>query len=585
MKKQILFITALTLLSATSMRAQEIRKASIQADGSMTSELVEVRTGNRPVTMNNDQMDNFPIGFPANPTFKNQRGATTADIDNDGVHEVFYATDGMLYAIKDNGDILWEKAVNGVATYPPTVVDLNDDGNFQIIQTTGGAPLNGRIYLVNALTGEDYEGWPLNFDNNMILSAASTADLTGNGVMDITFSERISSTEGRVHAVDISGQPINENWPFVAPGTPAVTPSLGDINNDGTMDVVFAISSGSYYAINSDTGEALQGFPKVLDNRSFSYQSPILVDLTGDENLEIVAASHGDEPGFFVLDHEGNILDGWPHNIGGWTYTPPTVADINDNGEYELFFSDRKTGTDPSEEYQVIYAYDKDGDLIEDMSVTKYGGTEGVMTIADIDDNGVMDIIFPNIMTDDDHGFIHAYALDGSGELDGFPKRPKGFTFMNGVVLGATADNNLKLVANSYTSYFGAEPDSTYINVYDMNVPYNPDNILSNGYKGGNTRSGLIIPDNTAATPDFNKLSITVYPNPSHGKITVNSPVSIRKGTMQLIGLDGKLVFLDKDFTLSKGENNFDFGSIPSGVYILTLSDGESHFVEKLIIH
>lgn len=582
MKKHLFFISAALLLSGASIHSQEVRKASIQADGSITSKVIEVRTGNQPVAMNNDQMENFPVGFPANPTFKNSRGVTLEDIDGDGIHEIFHAADGMLYAIKDNGDMLWSKAIDGVATYPPTVVDLNGDGNYQVIQTTAGAPLNGRIYLVDALTGEDHTGWPLNFNNNMILSAASTADLTGNGIMDIVFSERISSTEGHVHAVDINGNPINENWPFVAPGTPAVTPSLGDINNDGTMDVVFAISSGSYYAVDSATGDPLPGFPKVFTDRGFSYQSPILVDLTGDENLEIVAANHGDVPGFFVLDHEGNMMDGWPHNIGGWTYTPPTVADIEGDGEYELFFSDRITGNDPSEEYQVIYAYNKEGDLIEDMSVTKYGGTEGVMTIADINNDGVMDIIFPSVLTEDDHGFIHAYSLDGSGQLDGFPKRPKGFTFMNGAVLGATEDNMLKLVANSHTTF--TEADSTFVNVYEMNVPYDPDKILSNGYKGDNTRSGLVKADNTTATPDFDKLSITVYPNPSNGKVIVNSPIAIRRGTLQLIGLDGKLVYLDKDLNLMEGKNNFDFGSIQSGVYILTLSDGVSHFVERLII-
>ncbi len=66
MKKHLFFISAALLLSGTNIHSQEVRKASIQADGSITSEVVEIRTGNQPVPMNNDQMENFPVGFPTN---------------------------------------------------------------------------------------------------------------------------------------------------------------------------------------------------------------------------------------------------------------------------------------------------------------------------------------------------------------------------------------------------------------------------------------------------------------------------------------------------------------------------------------
>lgn len=583
MKTTKLFLLSLFTLSVGIFHAQEIKEASLNPDGSLDIKVVQNSTGKESATLNNDQKENFPLSFQTNMTFKNQRGLTLQDIDGDGVDEIFHAFDGKIVAVNDNGDLLWEKSIDGVATYPPTVVDLKGDGTYQIVQPTGGTPLNGRVYLLDAATGEDFEGWPLNFDNNMILSAASVSDLTGNGILDIVFSERISAAVGRVHAVDISGNPINANWPLEVPGTPAVTPSLGDINNDGTPDVVFGLSSGIYYAVDSETGEPLDGFPVELESASISYQSPILVDLDGDDFLEIVGANHGDNPGFFVLDYQGEIREGWPHHIGGWTYTPPTVVDVDGDGEYELFFSDRITSS-TGEEHQVIYAYDKDGNPIEEMSVTKVGGTEGVMTIADINDDGIMEIIFPSVQTEDDHGFIHAYSLDGSGEIDGFPKRPKGFTFMNGAVLGATSENMLKLVANSHTTMFGAEPDSTYINVYELHVPYNPDNILRNGYKGDNTRSGLVEKDDVVATSDFEKFKIEIYPNPSDGKIVISSPTAIRGGTLQIISMNGRLIWVEKDANLREGKNEFDLSHLQTGVYVITVSDGESHFIQKIVI-
>lgn len=582
MNKPVLFFISLFSLGISFLYSQEIKEARLNPDGSLSVETIQAGGESNFALMNNEQKENFPKAFETNPTFKNQRGLTLADIDGDGIDEIFHAFDNRIVAIKENGDVLWEKTIEGTATYPPTVVDLAGDGTYQIIQPTGGVPMNGRVYLLDAQTGEDFSGWPLNFNNNMILSSAAVADLTGNGIMDIVFCERMTAAEGRVHSVDISGNPINSNWPLTVPGTPAVTPSLGDINNDGIMDVVFGLSSGTYFAVNSETGEALDGFPVVLENRSISYQSPILADLTGDDFLEIVGANHGDNPGFFILNHQGEMMDGWPFDIGGWTYTPPTVADIEGDGEYEIFFADRNTSS-TGQELPVIYAFDKEGNAIEDMSVTKYGGTEGVMTIADINNDGVMEIIFPSVRTEDDHGFIHAYSLDGSGEIDGFPKRPKGFTFMNGAVIGATADNKMMLVANSHTTF--ETPDSTFVNVYDLNVPYDESRILSNGYKGDNTRAGLITKEEVVSTPKFSELKIELYPNPSDGKIILSSPVTIASGTIQVIGMDGKLAFIKQHARLEEGKNELDMSFLKSGVYILTVSDGTSYFVRKLIIN
>lgn len=564
------------------MYSQHIKEAFLNPDATVSVEIIGTTNGGDFTLMNNEQKQNFPLVFETNPTFKNQRGLTVADIDGDGTDEIFHAFDGKLMAIKENGTVLWEKTILGTATYPPTVVDLAGDGTYQIIQPTGGVPMNGRVYLVDAQTGEDLAGWPLNFNNNMILSSASVSDLTGNGIMDIVFCERISAAEGRVHAVNIEGNPINSNWPLTVPGTAAVTPSLGDVDNDGVMDIVFGLSNGTYYAVNSETGNSLDGFPVELENRSISYQSPILVDLNGDDYLEIVGATHGETPGFFILHHQGEMMEGWPFNIDGWTYTPPTVADVDGDGEYEIFFSDRITSSTPGEELPVIYAFEKDGTPIEEMSIEKFGGTEGVMTIADINNDGIMDIIFPSVRTEDDHGFIHAYSLDGSGELDGFPKRPKGFTFMNGAVIGATADNKMMLVANSHTTF--QTPDSTFVNVYELNVPYNPEKILRNGYKGDNTRAGLIRSENVVATPDFNRMKIQIYPNPTDGRIVISSPVAIDSGTIQIIGMDGKIAWIQTETRLRKGQNEFDLNELRSGLYILTIRDGESHFLQKLVI-
>src|SRR5699024_386487 len=167
MNKPVLFFISLFSLGISFLYSQEIKEARLNPDGSLSVETIQAGGESNFALMNNEQKENFPKAFETNPTFKNQRGLTLADIDGDGIDEIFHAFDNRIVAIKENGDVLWEKTIEGTATYPPTVVDLAGDGTYQIIQPTGGVPMNGRVYLLDAQTGEDFSGWPLNFNNNM----------------------------------------------------------------------------------------------------------------------------------------------------------------------------------------------------------------------------------------------------------------------------------------------------------------------------------------------------------------------------------------------------------------------------------
>jgi hypothetical protein len=582
-KKSTLFL-ALSLASTLAIGQQIGKKAVLLEDGSFSAEEILLPEELANARGGFTQLDNFPFETLAHPNFKNFRGAAVADINNNGQHEILFAAWNKLYALDGDGEIIWERTLNGTATLPPTIADINGDGNLEIIQNTGGIPNNGRVYLVDAATGEDLDGWPLNFNNHWMINASAVADVNGDGNLEIIFCERVNATEGYIHVVDINGDPINENWPIDIGGTPAFTPSIGDVNGDGTMNVVISSSSGNLFVFDVETGENIDGFPFTASGMSFSYQSPILVDLDNDGTLEIVGANHGDSPAFFVVKSDGTFADGWPYGIGEWTYSPPTVADIDGDGTYELFFGNRNTSNDETP-LDVVYGFNYEGDAIDNFPINKYGGTEGVMTIADINDDGVMDIIFPSIMLGSDgNGYIHAYSTDGSGELPGFPLRPEGFTFINGAVLGdVNGDGMLNLVANSYTQNFGASDDMAYVNVYNLNVPYDPEKILSNGYKGNNHRNGLVEPEGEMGVTDNNKLRLNIVPNPSNGILTLQIPNSLNNATLQLFSLDGKLIHLQKNINLEQGNNTFRLEQLPSGMYLISLGDGQTTFTGKWI--
>lgn len=586
MKKTILIPCIISLLSL-SVTAQEntAKQAQLNEDGNLSVTQINMpHTLAQAFNRSNSRQSNFTFGRPANPQIKNSRGVTLADIDNDGVEEILYGIDTTLYALEGDGTILWSKTVLGPILLPPTVADLDDDGTVEIIVNTGYPTTVGRIYVTDNL-GTDLPSWPQNFSDNWFINAPAVSDVDGDGALDIISCRRAGSAEGYVHVFNLDGSPLNANWPVQVNATPAFTPSIGDIDNDGDMDVVIATSSTGMYAFDAN-GDLLTGFPLADPNVKYSYQSPILVDLDGDETLEIVGSNHGDAAAFYVMNHDATYAPGWPIPLGGWTYSPSTVADFDNDGVYDIFMADRNTsGT--NDPLPTVYGLAPDGTDLTNFPIEKYGGNEGVLTIADITNDNIPEIIFGSVLTDmDDNGYIHAYSMDGSGEVAGFPLRPRGFTFLNGAVIGdVDGDGMMDLTANSYTLTFGTGIDSTFVNTYNLNVPYNQDKIYSNGYKGSNHRDGLITPEEPLGVQDLNTVDQTlrVYPNPSEGIFTLSLGATMNEATLNIYTIDGKILFSEKSTWIENEARPYDLKGIAAGIYFISVSDGKETHIARWI--
>ena len=211
---------------------------------------------------------------------------------------------------------------------------------------------------------------------------------------------------------------------------------------------------------------------------------------------------------------------------------------------------------------------------------------EGVISVADVDGNGVQDLVFTSNITDaEGFGFIHAYAIDGSGEVEGFPLRPKGFTFLNAAILGdIDGDNLLDLTSLSYTQFTGGS-DSTFIYTYNLGVEYNPEDILSNGYHGGNAHNGFIESSVTSGIAEIpNKLKeLNVYPNPSSGLVNIEIPAEFKQARVRVMDMQGRLVF-EKD--LSKFENSIaeiNLNQLNKAAYFIILSNDKEIRMSKWI--
>lgn len=568
----IFFLWILNPLISQQFRAFVDEDYQVHID-TITGLDIHFRTESRP----SPQMQGFPLRLVANTVHKNFRNVALADINGTKGDEILFGANDQFF-VYSKDEILWTKKLSGIAIYPPSVADLDGDGDFEIIQTTGGNNQPGRLYAWDH-RGEPLPGWPLNFDDHWMLSAAAVSDVDNDGFMEIVVSERVPPA-GKVHILKLNGEEWSKAWPVTLDKTPAVTPTIGDVDGDGDKDVI-VYSTGTRYAFDLDS-RPLEGWQKTTEpDQRYSYQSPILVEGNNQVPTMVLGASHGDAPQFLGLGSSGQNLPGWPIAVPElkWTFSTPSVVRIND--QYKIFLS-RPIGQNETED--VVYGWDQHGNLLPNFPLVKKGGLEGIICIANIDDDSPQELIFGSNLVDQNlQGTLHGYDVETGQEEDGFPLYTRGWTYMNGACLGdVDGDDLLDIVALSYTQNFGANTDSLYLNVFELKKAFTKDDISWGTYKGDNTRAGNF--DRRLVSQSFStnmpEISFDIFPNPTSGNINIlfhSSYVS----TLQLSVHDilGRLVYRWNISILQSGyyAESLDLSRLTPGFYQIVLkSDFES---------
>ena len=479
MKKLSLLFLAFLSLSVVAQAQRTMTRALMDENGVVRTEKVlqaqlppEARDGLTP-------MPGFPLSFGSNTTYKPMRGLALADLNNDGADEIILCHNEEINVIDGQGNVLWTQTLaGGMAQYPAAVGDINNDGILEIVVLTSYGNARGGFNIFDA-NGNVLFSTVTN--NNPLICAPTLVDLNDDGELEIIFCGRgkaSASIAAGIHVWNIQGEEM-EGFPFELPSTPAFTPTVADIDNDGFLEI-FASTTSALYCI-SHTGEQLY----MVDSEGaykYSYQSPLVVDLDGDGEWSLVGACHGDNPNHYVRDaRTGEYRAGWPKPVTSWTYPAPTVAKNNDR--YAIFMG-------MSGEGNVFYQYDPDGNIAPGFPLNLTSGIEGFVSVADIDGDGENEIITDFNLMDGNEGYIRAWEMDGTEVTDGFPLRPQGLSYMNGANFGdINGDGQLEIVTLTYVQNFSPD-DPVYVTAYALNQPV--ENLVYGTYKGSNDRMGWI---------------------------------------------------------------------------------------------
>jgi len=319
------------------------------------------------------------------------------------------------------------------------VADLNGDEVEDVIageydMTYYGEP--SRVIAIDGLTGDTL--WTYLLDDGV--RSMTIGDINNDGVMDVVAGASYHSTstpDGRIHAID--GTDGSQLWTFYT-GATNQDVTVGDFNGDVYPDVAVACFDDYVYAINGETGAQL--WKKLIG--SMWVNAVATGDVNGDDTDDVAFAHE------YLTNYDNffGVLDGtdgafiWDSTVT-YAVLAVLVDDIDDDGQLEAVFG----GVSSADQGTIYVRNALTGALEWEYNLGYLHHVNGDITLHayDIDSDTDLDLIVGN-----DVGTYHVYAFDGdnntpmwiSDTLDGYPKD---------IAFGeVTGDGNLNVIAVTY---------------------------------------------------------------------------------------------------------------------------------------
>jgi hypothetical protein len=183
----------------------------------------------------------------------------------------------------------------------------------------------GRVYAWRD-NGEPLPGFPLTIEKD-IDSSPTLFDLNKDGSFEIIFGD----DEGLIHAIQSKDAKEATGWPFPTKDTVESSASVADLNGDGEKEIVIGSWDHRLYVLDTK-GQPLAGFPFEAKDQIIAQAA--LVDINQDQKIEIIV---GSKDGFlYILNHDGSQAPMSPIQLGGPSFSSPWVGDLSGSGSLSI---------------------------------------------------------------------------------------------------------------------------------------------------------------------------------------------------------------------------------------------------------
>jgi len=269
--------------------------------------------------------------------------ALTADVNGDGTEEIIVVpgpgAGPQVKVFNQAGKLLSSffafstKSRTGIYL---AAADVNDDGTAEIIVVprAGDAPLV-KVMNMQGKTLKQFYAYAKTMMNGIKLQ---TGDVDGDGTAEIIVYPR-ASTAPQIAAYEYDGKLVSRFYAYDSKIRGGYNLAVGDVNNDGNDEFIVAPRAGlsPQVAVFDKSGKQLSRFYAYAS--TFSGGVNVSVgDINGDGSLEIVVSPESKAgPQIRIFTYKGSVLKQfWAYDSrlrGNFT---SFVADVNGDGNAEI---------------------------------------------------------------------------------------------------------------------------------------------------------------------------------------------------------------------------------------------------------
>jgi hypothetical protein len=305
--------------------------------------------------------------FAAFHSITNEHFASPAvgDFYGDGpVVAAGYSDGWVRFTNAATGALRWSFYTGaGAVQSSPVVVDLNKDGNLDVVVTN----TLGDVWSVTPKT----HATPFHVrigngtNNSGAFATPAVADINGDGVLDVVetgWDQYLHVWSSRWNGTRFPELP---GFPLHLQDTSWSSPAVADVDKDGKPEIIFGYdcdgapgqycrtrfnSYGGFVTVIRNNGAIQPGWPRFVSHQVV-WSTPAVADLNGDGWLDVVVGTGnmnatmydgGKQPmdGGHVVNaytgRNGAALPGWPVAISANATGSPVVADLDADGHKEV---------------------------------------------------------------------------------------------------------------------------------------------------------------------------------------------------------------------------------------------------------